>query len=196
MALALGLALFCCGPTHFQYTRFPVSATIPNRIIPVYIEASFGNEDLLSINDSIDRWNYALNGYIVMKVVGIHSDFSDDERVQVYARHGLLIHKTNTSDPAIPKQKIEGNVTIAWTNRINGHEIYLVRDRLGRDDIFPVMLHEIGHYLGADHSHDGLMNPQYSMAEYQCIDQPTIKQVSKANGLDSTVLNYCLYCMY
>lgn len=191
----MGLVFLCCGPTHFRYTRFPVQASFPMRIIPVYVDEAFGNEDLIHIDDSIMRWNYALNGYIIMIVISTHASFTPEQKTDVYAHHGLMIHKTSSMEPNIPPQKNNELRTIAWTNMINGHEIFLIRDRLTTEDIFPVMLHELAHYLGADHKNeDGLMNKQYTFYFYQCIDLSTIRQVARFNKINSQDLNYCITC--
>ena len=192
--LSLGILCWCCGPTHYQYTRIPETVRFPCRTVSVYLDRSFGEEDRLHIDDSIMKWNYAFNGYIVLKIVSFHSDFGPDEKTDVFSNHGLMIHKVNSNYPDIPRQKEQGLRTIAWTDMIDGHEIFLIRDRLDREDIFPVTLHELAHYFGAEHvEQDGLMNRQYTQDNYQCIDIDTIRQVARFNGIDQNNMNHCRY---
>lgn len=185
------LSLLCCGPTHFQYTRFP-GEEIPSRIISVYIDKNFSEDDLINIDNSIMRWNYALNGHILMRIISIKYIFNYEDRDYVYNNHGLIIHRVDSYYEGIPKSK-KGIKAIAWTDMINGHEIFIVRDQLTGEDIFSVMLHELAHYLGADHrDENGLMNRIYTPINYMCIDLGTVKQVAVANGLNANKLNYCL----
>jgi hypothetical protein len=67
--LLMGLVLVCCGPSHFQYIRLSNYAPIPERVIFVYIDKNFEEEDRLSIYDSLMRWNYVLNGHIIFNIV-------------------------------------------------------------------------------------------------------------------------------
>ena len=82
---------------------------------------------------------------------------------------------------------------MAFTDAVGGYKIYLVRDRDGNDDIKYLMLHEIGHLLGASHTETGLMSPMMDKQQFACIDYSTIVQVSLYQHLPVDDLNYCQY---
>lgn len=190
----LGLLAACSGPTHFYYVRVPTSAPITQRHIHVYINKEFTAEDKLHIDDAILRWNYALNNYIVMTVINYSSSFTPIELMEAYSSNGLLIYKVDSNHPNIPPQRESRLRTIAWTDRLGGNEIFLIRDRLYLADIYPVMLHELGHFLGANHVNEmGLMNKEYSATNYNCIDKSTVRQVAKFQKVDFSALNYCVF---
>lgn len=187
--------MLCCGPTHFQYTRFGKYAEVPIRTVPVYIDTQFDQEDLLHIDDAVMRWNYALNGYIVLRVISYESSFTTTELSDVKAQHGLIIRKVTSDYPWIPINPNPQLHIIAWANLLGGTEIYLVRNRMLTEDIFPIMLHELAHIMGAHHLiSNNLMNPTYTKENYQCIDEYTVRQVASFNHINPGYLNYCLWC--
>jgi hypothetical protein len=64
------------------------------------------------------------------------------------------------------------------------HTVYVVTDRINNPAYQPklVILHELAHAFGANHSKYGLMQPVYS-TDYLCIDSDTLDQVAAANNL-------------
>ena len=63
--------------------------------------------------------------------------------------------------------------------------------RLGVDVTYVVMLHELGHLLGADHVAGTLMNPSVYYDMPQCPDKSTVDQISLAWGIRQEYLSYC-----
>lgn len=192
------LGLISCatisGPMQFQYTHMPVQNIIFARQIPVYIDVGFGDEDKMSIDNALDKWNHALNGYIVFTVKSFTFDMGTSDINDAIRNHGLMIFKVDSiTCNFIPSQNGVEFKTLAWADISSHDKIYVVRDRLSTQAIFPVMLHEIGHILGAVHSKEYLMHPVYTPQHYVCIDEDTIKQVAKFNNLPIEKLNYCYF---
>ena len=80
--------------------------------------------------------------------------------------------------------------SIAWTSMIGGKEINLV---IGKYENITrqLVLHELGHALGAQHVPGTLMNPSYSPVKYRCIDATTVAQVAAWNQVDIGILRWC-----
>lgn len=176
----------------YEYVRKDSYTGPAYRTIPIWIDKNFGAADQVAIDDAIQKWNYAMNGYIVLKVVDTNFDMEVDKITKQVSENGWLFMKIKSDNKMIPDQKEKGYWTIGFTEKLGGNHMYLVRDRLGNDDIFGVTLHEIGHLMGADHVGTRLMYPHYTRAGFQCIDYDTIKAVAKWQDLDASNLNYCI----
>jgi len=183
--------LFGCVSGHMGY-NIGIRGVTPIKIIPVYIDEEFCIKDRVEIVKAINEWNTSLNGYIELRVwdgVYLMNEVMDRARwgdvyviIKVYSRMPIIAERD---------AKIEGEVTIGLANKVGGNWLYLVRDRLGDDDIKYVTMHELGHLLGADHQSRYLMGSRYNKIEYKCIDQNTLDQVSSYWRLPLNNLSYC-----
>ena len=167
------------------------AAVVPKRVIPIWIDKNFGAADQVAIDDAIRQWNYAMNGYVRLEVVDTSFDMEIPKIVDQVNRGGWLFMRINHDNSIVPENS-KGYWTIGFTERIGGHHLYLVRDRLGNDDVFGVTLHEIGHLMGSDHVGIRLMYPHYTRARFQCIDWETIRAVAVYWELDPANLNFCV----
>jgi hypothetical protein len=175
----------------YSYSRMALYQGQPIRVIPIWIDKEFGQADKLAIDDAIGAWNYAMNGYIRLKVVDTDFDMEIPKIVQQVRENGWLFMKVKSDNPLVPTDN-KGFWTIGFCEQIGGHHMYLVRDRLKNEDIFGVTLHEIGHLMGSGHVGERLMYPHYSRARFQCIDAVTVYAVAKYNGLRADRLNFCM----
>jgi hypothetical protein len=176
----------------YDYTRNESAhAAAPIRVIPIWIDKNFGAADRIAIDDAVNAWNYAMNGYVVLKVVDTQFDMEIPKIVESVRTGGWLFMRINHDNAMVPSTD-KGFWTIGFTERISGHHLYLVRDRLGNDDVFGVTLHEIGHLMGSDHVGKRLMYPHYTRARFQCVDYDTMIAVSNAWDLQIDNLNYCV----
>jgi hypothetical protein len=162
------------------------------REIPIWIDKNFGEADKVEIDKAVDSWNYAMNGYVKLKVVDTQFDMEIDKIVTQVNAGGWLFLKIDSKSKLVPAQSEKGFWTIGFCEQIGGHHMYLVRDRLTNDDVYGVTLHEIGHLMGSGHTGQRLMYPHYSRARFQCIDYDTMVKVSSFFDLELDNLNYCV----
>jgi len=176
----------------YRYTeKSEMRAEKAFREIPIWIDESFGEADMIEINGAVDRWNYALNGYIVLRVVDTHFNMEPLKIQEQIEKNGWLFMKIDSKTSFTPPIGEKGFYSIGFVERVGGNHLYLIRDRLGNNEVFGVTLHEIGHLLGSPHVGDRLMSPHFSVAKNQCIDFLTLKAVALWFHLPLNRLNYC-----
>jgi hypothetical protein len=92
----------------------------------------------------------------------------------------------------IEEIEAENNVSIQTlaSTRLFGRRINLYKNRYELD-ILGVVLHEIGHVLGARHMAGTLMAPYVQPGMYRCPDAATVAQVAIANSVDPSLLLWC-----
>lgn len=152
---------------------------------PVYIDRTFDEADVDSIRGAVYAWNETLSGTIRLEVK--QGLMTLDEMLDPRAILVMKVDSTCTFIPTIP----EGRV-LAWTDRIGGQKVWVIRDRLETYQLAPVMTHEFGHVFGADdRKGHGLMHYQFGMDEYKCIDKATVEEVATWQGLPMSALGYC-----
>ncbi len=201
IAIIVAIVAFGCATTlnpvlprlgQYHYTHVPVHQGEPIRVIPIWVDKNFGEADKLEIDNAVNAWNFAMNGYVKLNVVDYNFDMEVDKIVTQVKQGGWLFMKIKSDNKLIPSQSTPGFWTIGFCEQIGGHHMYLVRDRLGNDDVFGVTLHEIGHLMGSGHVGQRLMYPHYSRARFQCIDYDTMVKVSNFFDLELDNLNYCV----
>ena len=183
----------CYTMPQFTYTHAPIYQG-QSKVIEVFVDKQFSDDDKVSISNALNDWNYALNGYERFQIVLLDFDMvvSDIRR----AERGVLILRIDSRSRFIPKSDVDGTVVDAFTDKIGGHLIYVVRDRIsGQTVLENVLRHEIGHTLRTRHIMDSksLMNPVLSPVYSRCIDYATMKSVAKEQGLNISHLRYCRY---
>jgi hypothetical protein len=191
--LIVGLLVSCAesfGQTlgQFAYT-VQVKEEPTVREVKIWIDGDFGSADIIEIDNAIQAWNYALNGQIKLIVVDTYFHNEPEKVVEQIKSNGWLILKINSHMPIVTKEK---DNRVGFADRLGGHHIYLVRDRLFNVDVFGITLHEIGHLLGCGHIGERLMNPTFSRFKFQCIDLETIKEVARYQKLDVNKMNWCI----
>lgn len=201
IALIVAIVVFGCAATlnpslpklgQYHYTHVPVYQGEPRRVIPIWIDKNFGEADKLEIDNAVNAWNFAMNGYIQLKVVDTNFDMEVDKIVKQVREGGWLFMRITSDNKLVPARSTPGFWTIGFCESIGGHHMYLVRDRLSNQDVFGVTLHEIGHLMGSGHVGQRLMYPHYSRARFQCIDYETMVKVAKFFDLELDDLNYCV----
>lgn len=80
---------------------------------------------------------------------------------------------------------------IAWADDIGGSEISMRKGEYERDTTV-ILMHEMGHALGAQHVEWTLMHPVYDKARMTpCPDVVTVAQVAAWNNVEIELLGWC-----
>lgn len=162
--------------------RYPIN---DNRVeINIYIDKEFSKEDVLEIRRGIDEWNYAMNGAVVLSVVS--EEFNME--VSIIKEEGWFILKTDSIRKS--REDSSGHYVLGYVNKVGGSYLSIVSDRV-RWNLKMIVMHEIGHLLGINHTERGLMLSEFVGDEFKCIDIVTMKEFGKIYKINLDRLRYC-----
>lgn len=193
--LCSGCALFLSQPPilgEYNYIHARQYTGPVNREIPIWVSKDLGEADKIEISRAVEQWNFVLNGYVHLDIVDTHFDMEISAIKESVKKGGWLIMPIDSKSSLIPIQTKPGLWTLAFVESIGGSHMYLVRERLGNEDVFGVVMHEIGHLLGAPHVGHKLMFNIFTRYRYQCVDYETAKAVAEYQGIAPEDLNYCV----
>ncbi len=187
-----------CGahqPLPFHYVSNGGYSAVPLKTYKIWVDKNFGYADRLAIDDAIKQWNYALNGHVVLAVETFEYDMGMDVLREVVEGRGWVFLRIDSTAKYIPDSQNgqKKYYTLAWVNKIGGSQMWVVRDRLKNEWVEGVIMHEIGHMLGADHDQVYLMQPIYNWEDYRCVDYAALKRVAEYQHIPMSNLNYCVY---
>jgi hypothetical protein len=159
------------------------------RTLPVYVDREFDAAAREQIGLALQQWNHVLNGFVQLRPALLPSDLSDRTMAQLRRSGAWIVLKVDSRHPAA-RDRSALAVTIG--NRGGGF-VYVIADRFGMRDLTAVMLHELGHVLGAGHDPGGhLMAPVYDRSNGHCIDRGAVAMVASAQRLPLGQLNWCV----
>jgi hypothetical protein len=173
----------------YQYTDHP-SRVSTGRVVALYVDRDFGENERQRIVSAMRQWNYALNGSVRFTAKLLPEDPSSSEIAQIKRSGGWIVAKVDSSHPIT--QRGEGRQALAVTvGGSGGGFVYVIGDRIGRRDLTGVVMHEFGHVLGAGHDGHGLMAPVYNANSGHCIDRDAAALVANAQHLQLSQMNWC-----
>lgn len=141
--------------------------------ITQYVCIDVPDTQVSSVEDAVAAWSKALFQWKrLVSVVGKPDVIKCDYTVQ------------QTDDV-----NMDDDAAMAWASMIGGRTVLLTRGRYEEDTI-GIVLHEMGHLLGAQHVAGTLMNATYNKGMV-CPDVTTVAQVAAWNRVNLRLLGWC-----
>jgi hypothetical protein len=179
-------------PSAYRYTDKPAPAAARARLVAVYVDQDFEPAERDRIVAALRQWNYALNGFLRFRATLLSEDPSDRELENIRRSGGWIIAKVDHHHRAA-RAPAALALTVGDLGGPGGGFVYVIADRFRTADLTAVMLHELGHVLGAGHDpHGHLMAPVYDRSNGHCIDRGAVAMVASAQHLPLSQLNWCV----
>jgi len=175
----------------YRYTDKPTPAAIggATHVLDVYVDQDFGPDERERIGLAIRQWNHVLNGFVRLRPTLLPPDPSSHTLSRLRRSGAWIVAKVDSRHPAA-RQPSALAMTVGGSG---GGFVYVIADRFGMRDLTAVVLHEVGHLLGAGHdAHGHLMAPVYDRSNGHCIDRGAVAMVAAAQHLPLSQLNWCV----
>ena len=171
---------------HYTQHASPVST---GRAVDLFVDPDFSPYERDRIISAMRQWNYVMNGFVRFEARLLPENPPSMMLAQIRRSGGWVVARVDSRHPIA--QHGEGMHALAVTTGNRGGFVYVISDRIGGRRLTGVVLHELGHVLGAGHDSAGLMAPVYSAAASRCIDHDAIAMVAEAQRLPLPQLNWC-----
>lgn len=173
----------------YRYTDKPSATKTAGRALMVYVDRDFDPAERERIGLALRQWNHVLNGFVQFRATLLPADSSDRTLAQLRRSGAWTVLKVDSRHP-VARERTALAVTVGGRG---GGFVYVIADRFGMRDLTAVILHELGHVLGAGHDPGGhLMAPVYDRSNGLCIDRGATAMVASAQRLPLAQLNWCI----
>jgi len=202
IAIALSLMAADAAPGNlgyetslYRYTDKPSSAAAAGgRTLTLYIDRDFDAAERERIGLALQQWNHVLNGFVRLHPTLLPSDPAGRTLAQLRRSGAWIVAKVDSRHPAA-RERTALAMTVGGgrLGSRGGGFVFVIGDRFAMRDLTAVMLHELGHVLGAGHDpHGHLMAPVYDRNNGHCIDRGAVAMVASAQHLPLGQLNWCV----
>lgn len=171
VALFLFVAIFvACSPA---WRKPPASLANLDRSTTAYVCLDLPDSQQKAAVEAVEMWDRAIGSWKHLVAVKSHDD----------SFCGFWVHETREEHPKDP-------TALAWASIIGGREIYMKVGRYEKDTR-GILLHELGHALGAQHIKGTLMSANWGPEMFICPDVSTVAQVAAYHNLNLETLSWC-----
>lgn len=153
-------------------TNWHVTNNHNAKIVSSNVCLNIPSEYVQDASSAISAWNFALNGFITL----VPTTDSKECEFNVYV--------VDDPEPGVDDD------AAAYVSNLGDKTIRLVKNRY-ESNVKGILLHELGHSLGAGHVVGTLMDPYIHPSLMRCPDEITVKQVAKSNNISWNSLNWC-----
>lgn len=165
----LVLGMLACGPA---WRRPPNVANLDNPG-KAYVCLELPADQMKAAEEAVQMWDKSLSNWKRFIPIASGNDSSC----------AFWVHETMEDHPKEP-------TALAWASMIGGREIYMHIGRYEKDTR-GILLHELGHALGAQHIAGTLMNSHWFPGAFVCPDVQTVSQVAAYHGINLETLSWC-----
>ncbi|MDI1287665.1 MAG: hypothetical protein PSV46_24995 [Reyranella sp.] len=165
------------------------------RVISLYVDRDFSDAERERIALAVRQWNVALNGFIQFRLGLLAPNPQPQLLAQIRRSGGWVLARIDSRHPVARQAEVRQAMAMTIGSSAGGGIVYVISDRFGLSDLNGVVLHELGHVLGAGHDDSAsghLMASVYKAGNGHCIDQGAVAMVANAQRLPLSRLNWCV----
>lgn len=169
-ALTLLSLTTACAPEWSKPVADPDQASPQHAFVCIWLP----QERVLEATVAVQTWDLALMRW--RRFIPVPAQVGDACTYNVYESDG----------PAPDGDQY----ALAWTSTLGGHDIFM-RKGWYEFDTTKILMHEMGHALGAQHVWGTMMNPTIDPNALTCPDVTTVAQIAAFNHIPLTELAWC-----